>query len=105
MHQLLSDNYVAIGGSALGAILLFVMRVVWKAVGKEKLLRLGVELAHGVVAEASKHTATTVDDQIAKGLAALRDYLADHGEELKPDDEARVKAELLSKALAQGAKQ
>ena len=97
---MLSDNYMAIGGTALGAILLFVMRVVWKAVGKEKLLRLGVELAHSVVAEAAKHTKTAVDDQIAKGLAALKDYLASHGEQLAPSDEAKVKAELLSKALA-----
>jgi hypothetical protein len=86
-------------GALLGAVLLFFFRAVFKdkADAKEKLFKTGVEVAYNIVNDVAARTQNKVDDKIALGLKALKDFMALNGQSVSPVDEE--KAKLLFQAM------
>lgn len=90
---LFTDEVIGILGTVVGTALLFLFRAIWKdqAERKEAMFKLGVEIAYSIVNEIAKRTQTKVDDKVALGLDALRQYLATQGQKLTPADEDRAR--------------
>lgn len=68
-------------GSAVGAVLLFVLRK-WKkdsALTWESLFQEGVEVAYHMVNDVAKTTASPIDDKVALCLGFLNEYLKANG--------------------------
>lgn len=76
--KLLSSD-VGISGvvTAVGALVLWVARVKFQS-ARVDTIETAVGVLADAVGEASKLTATTVDDKVALGLKLLKDYLAAH---------------------------
>lgn len=79
-------------GALVGALLLFLARKYLKTQAKEKLLKLGVEIAYIVMKEIAAKTDNKVDDKFAIGLKALNDFMNANGQQLTPVDEEKAKA-------------
>lgn len=86
-------------GALVGAVLLFFFRAIFKdrAEAKEKLFKTGVEVAYNIVNDIAARTQNKVDDKIALGLKALKDFMALNGQSVSPVDEE--KAKLLFQAM------
>lgn len=86
-------------GAIVGSILLFFFRAVFKdrAEAKERLFKTAVEVAYNVVNDISARTDNKVDDKVALGLKALRDFMSLNGQSVSPVDEE--KAKLLFQAM------
>lgn len=80
-------------GAILGAVILYIFRNLWKENldRKEALFKTGVEIAFNVVNDIASRTENKVDDKVALGLKALKDYLALNGQKLSTTDEEKAK--------------
>ena len=94
----------ALGGPAgigviVGSVLLFFFRAIFKdkAEAKEKLFKTAVEVAYNVVNDIAARTNNKVDDKVALGLKALKDFMALNGQSVSAVDEE--KAKLLFQAM------
>lgn len=94
----------ALGGPAgvgviVGSVLLFFFRAIFKdrADAKEKLFKTAVEVAYNVVNDIAARTDNKVDDKVALGLKALKDFMALNGQSVSAVDEE--KAKLLFQAM------
>lgn len=88
-----TDEVITVLGGILAAALVALLRTIWKdqAARKEAMFKVGVEVAYHIVNEIAKRTETKIDDKVALGLDALRQYLATQGETLAPADADRAK--------------
>ena len=88
----------ALGGPAgigviVGSVLLFFFRAIFKdrAEAKEKLFKTAVEVAYNVVNDIAARTDNKVDDKVALGLKALKDFMALNGQSVSAVDEEKAK--------------
>ena len=93
LEALFSDGVVTTLASALGFVVLYVIRQFRKesAAKDEANFLKGVEVAYLFVENLKALTPTKLDDKMSLGLDALRKYLATHGQVLSPAEEARAK--------------
>lgn len=86
-------------GVIVGSVLLFFFRAIFKdrAEAKERLFKTAVEVAYNVVNDIASRTDNKVDDKVALGLKALKDFMALNGQPVSPVDEE--KAKLLFQAM------
>lgn len=86
-------------GVLIGSILLFFFRAIFKdrAEAKEKLFKTGVEVAYNIVNDIAARTDNKIDDKVALGLKALKDFMSLNGQAVSPVDEE--KAKLLFQAM------
>lgn len=66
------------------AALMFLVKMLLgeKFTRNQKLFEMGVEVAYNIVNDLAKRTPNEVDDKVALGLKALRDWFAAHGQTL-----------------------
>ena len=77
---------------AVGAVMFLVKMVLGENYAKnEALFAMGVEVAYNIVNDVAKRTPNEVDDKVAMGLKALRDYFATHNKVLSPAQVDRAK--------------
>lgn len=90
---------VEVIGAIAAGVIGFLFRLIFKdrAEAREKIFRVGVEIAYGVVSDIAKRTSNKIDDKAALGLKVLRDFYATHN--LKPSLADEERARLLFSAM------
>jgi hypothetical protein len=100
MHTVLeiltNEKVLGVLGTAVAALIAFLVRRSIASRKFEKAFDAGVEVAYAAVSRIAPITPTKIDDLAVVFLKALKDHMATEGHEVTPEHEERAKAAFLS---------